>query len=56
MNFLKKGPELKKPNLNVPPVLGDLYYDFRERRLLPILALAVVAVIAVPFLLGGDSQ
>jgi hypothetical protein len=56
MNWLKNGPQLKKPDLKVPPFLGDLYYDLRERRLLPILALAVVAVIAVPFLLGGDSE
>jgi hypothetical protein len=56
MNWLKKGPELKKPDLKVPPFLGDLYYDLRERRLLPILALAVVAIVAVPFLLGGGSE
>jgi hypothetical protein len=56
MNWLKNGPELKKPDLKVPPFLGDLYYDLRERRLLPILALAVVAIIAVPFLLGGGSE
>ena len=56
MNWLKKGPQLKKPDLKVPPFLGDLYYDLRERRLLPIVALAVVAIAAVPFLLGGDSS
>ena len=56
MNWLKKGPELKKPNFEVPPFLGDLYHDLRERRLLPILALAVVAIVAVPFLLGGGSD
>jgi hypothetical protein len=56
MNWLKNGPELKKPDLKVPPFLGDLYYDLRERRLLPILALAVVAIVAVPILLGGGSE
>jgi hypothetical protein len=56
VNWLKKGPELKKPNFEVPPFLGDLYYDLRERRLLPILALAVIAIAAVPFLLGGSSD
>jgi hypothetical protein len=55
VNWLKKGPELKKPSLEIPPFLSDLYYDMRERRLLPILALAIVAIAAVPFLLGGSS-
>lgn len=68
MNWLKKGPELKMPSwlkrgsgskasgIEVPPFLSDLYYDMRERRLLPLLALAVVAIVAVPFLLGGGSE
>jgi hypothetical protein len=56
MNWLKNGPELKKPDLKVPPFVADLYYDLRERRLLPILALAVVAIVAVPILLGGGSE
>jgi hypothetical protein len=51
-----KGPDLKVPDLRVPPVLADLYYDLRERRLLPLVALVVVAIAAVPFLLGGDSE
>jgi hypothetical protein len=56
MNWLKNGPELKKPDLKVPPFVGDLYFDLRERRLLPILVLAVVAIVAVPILLGGGSE
>jgi hypothetical protein len=56
MNWLKKGPELKKPDFEAPQWLSDLYYDLRDRRLLPILALAVVAIAAVPFLLGGGSD
>lgn len=56
MNWLKKGPELKAPKVEVPPFLADLYYDLRERRLLPILVLAVVAIAAVPFLLGNGSE
>jgi hypothetical protein len=51
-----KGPDLKMPHLRVPHFLGDLYYDLRERRLLPLVALVVVAIAAVPFLLGGDSE
>jgi len=55
MNRLKKGPELKLPELKVPPFLSDLYWDLRDRRLLPLVALAIVAIVAVPFLLGGKS-
>ncbi len=50
-----KGPELKLSELKVPPFLTDLYWDLRDRRLLPLVALVVVAIVAVPFLLGGKS-
>jgi hypothetical protein len=50
------GPDLKMPALKVPPFLADLYYDLLDRRLLPLVALAVVAIAAAPFLLGGDSE
>ena len=56
MKRLKKGPELKMPELKVPPFLVDLYWDLRDRRLLPLVALVVVAIVAVPFLLGGGSE
>lgn len=49
-----KGPDLK--DLKVPPVLRDLFQDLRDRRLLPLLALVLVAIVAVPFLLGGSSE
>jgi hypothetical protein len=51
-----KGPELKMPELKVPQFLEDLFYDLRDRRLLPLVALAIVAIAAVPFLLGGGSK
>lgn len=56
-----KGPELKmsalkRPDVKVPPFLADVYYDLRERRLLPVLALVVVAIAAVPFLLSGSEE
>jgi hypothetical protein len=51
-----KGPELRKPDVKVPPFLADVYYDLRERRLLPLVALVVVAIAAVPFLLGGSEE
>jgi hypothetical protein len=50
------GPELKMPKRQVPPVLRDLYLDLRDRRLLPLLALVLVAIVAVPFLLGEDAE
>ncbi len=51
-----KGPELKMPELRVPDFLLDLYYDLRDRRLLPLVALGLVAIVAVPFLLSGGSD
>jgi hypothetical protein len=50
------GPELKMPDLQVPPFLADVYYDMRDRRLLPVVALVVVAIAAVPFLMGGSDE
>ena len=55
------GPELKKPNLKsidvkVPAVARDLYQDLRDRRLLPLVALILVAIVAVPILLSGSGS
>jgi hypothetical protein len=50
------GPELKRPELKVPPVLTDLFEDLRDRRLLPLVVLLVVAIVAVPFLLKQDAE
>ncbi len=50
------GPELKVPELKVPDFLADLYWDLRERRLLPLVALLIVGIVAVPFLFGDDSE
>jgi hypothetical protein len=51
-----KGPELKMPDLKAPAVLADLYYDLRDRRLLPLVALVLVAIVATPFLLGQGAE
>jgi hypothetical protein len=51
-----KGPELKMPELKVPAFARDLYEDLRDRRLLPLVALVLVAIIAVPFLLSSGSE
>lgn len=56
------GPELKMPDLKsvkemrAPAWAVDLYCDMRDRRLLPLVALVVVAIVAVPFLLGGSEE
>ena len=55
------GPELKMPKLKrgemkVPPFLSDLYLDLRDRRLLPLIALILVAIVATPVLLGGSEE
>jgi len=53
------GPELKMPDLRslkVPTVLEDLYQDLRDRRLLPLVALILVAIVAVPFVLGRGAE
>lgn len=51
-----KGPDLKLPTPRLPLFLVDLYYDLRDRRLLPLVLLAVVAIAAAPFLLSGSSD
>jgi hypothetical protein len=51
-----KGPELKRSELKVPPMLRDLYLDLRDRRLLPLIGLVLVAIVATPFLLGGGGE
>ena len=55
MNMLKKGPEIKLSELNVPSALTDLYYDLRDRHLLPLLAVLAMAIIAVPIALSQTS-
>jgi hypothetical protein len=48
MNWLKKGPDLKLSDLHVPSFLYDLYYDLKERHLLPLVVLLLVAMVAAP--------
>jgi hypothetical protein len=56
MNRLK-GPKLELSQLKVPRILRDLYQDLRDRRLLPLVGLVLVAIVAVPFLLSdGGSE
>jgi hypothetical protein len=51
-----KRPELKGPDIKVPAVVENLYRDLRDRNLLPIAALLVVAIIAVPIVLSASSD
>jgi hypothetical protein len=56
MNIFKKGTELKMPDVKVPTFLLDVYYDLRERHLLPLVAILLVALVALPILIGGGSS
>jgi len=56
MKGLRKGPQLKMPEVKVPAFIGDLYWDLRDRHLLPLVALGIIAIIAAPFLLGGGAE
>ena len=55
MKGLKK-PEMKMPELKVPGFVKDLYWDLRDRRLLPLIALVLVAIVATPILLSQGSE
>jgi hypothetical protein len=54
------GPELKMPKFGgetkVPPFLADLYHDVRDRRLLPVILLILVAIVAAPILLKDEPE
>jgi hypothetical protein len=49
-------PDLKLPEVRVPLVLSDLFHDLRDRRLFPLVALVIVALVAVPFLLSDSGS
>ena len=55
------GPDLKMPKFKGgetkgPPFLADLYYDIRDRRLLPVILLILVAIVAAPILLKDEAE
>lgn len=59
MSFLKKGPEIKLSALKdvkVPGVVADVYYDLKDRHLLPVAAILLVAIVAVPIAIGGSGS
>jgi hypothetical protein len=51
---MSRMPDFDSLKLRVPPVLGDLFYDLRDRRLLPLVALVLVALVAAPILLADS--
>jgi hypothetical protein len=56
MNFLKKGPDLKLSGIKVPGFLQDIYYDLKDRHLLPVAAILMVAIVAVPIVLAKSGS
>lgn len=48
--------KLRGPELKAPAVLMDLFWDLRDRRLLPVIGLIAIVIAAVPFLLGSQSK
>jgi hypothetical protein len=49
-------PSLGGPELQMPKFATDLYADLRDRHLLPLVALLIVAIIAAPILLSGGGK
>ncbi|HKG35442.1 MAG TPA: hypothetical protein VKA89_03275 [Solirubrobacterales bacterium] len=41
--------------VSVPPVVADLFRDMRDRHLLPLVAVAAIAIVAVPLLLSSSA-
>jgi hypothetical protein len=56
MNFLKKGPEIKLSEIKVPGFVRDIYLDLKERHLLPLAVILLLAIVVVPFALGNSSS
>lgn len=56
MNFLKKGPEIKLSGIKIPGFVQDVYYDLKDRHLLPVAVILLVALVAVPIAISGNSS
>jgi len=59
MNFLKKGPEINLSTLKsikVPGFLQDVYYDLKDRHLLPVALILVAAIVAVPIAISDSGS
>jgi hypothetical protein len=58
-----KGPSLKRPkalsagpSIKLPRAVTDLYADLRDRHLLPLVVVLIVAIVAAPILLNDKSE
>jgi hypothetical protein len=51
-----KRPSAPKTSIKPPQFVAHLYADLRDRRLLPLVALLLVAIVAAPFLLAGKGE
>lgn len=47
---------MKRPAIKAPPFLSNLYRDLRDRRLLPLVVVLLVAIPALPFVLGDSTD
>jgi hypothetical protein len=56
VNFRKKGPELKLSEIKIPGFLQDVYYDLKDRHLLPLVAILIVAIVAIPIALSQSGS
>lgn len=54
-SFTRAGGGRGRPTLETPKFLDDLYRDLRDRRLLPVVILLLVAIVAVPIALSVSS-
>jgi hypothetical protein len=50
-----KGPDMRLPQVKTPKFVADLGRELQERRLLPLIALLVVAIVAVPIALSKST-
>lgn len=54
---LRRKPSGSKSSVKAPKFATDLYADLRDRRLLPLVAVLLVAIVATPILLAsGDDE
>jgi hypothetical protein len=56
MSFLKKGPEVKLSEIKVPGIVEDVYYDLKDRHLLPVAVILLIAIVAIPIAISGNSS
>lgn len=53
---LGRGGSESKDGLKPPQFLSDLYWDLRDRRLLPLVAVLLIAIVGVPIVLASQGE